>query len=174
MSGLILAYQGKSPRIADGVYIAPGAAVIGDVEIGAGSSVWFNAVLRGDVREIRVGERTNIQDGTVIHVTSFGSGAYLGSDITVGHSAVIHACTIEDHCLIGMNATVLDGVVVESWAIVAAGSVVPPGKRVKSGELWSGNPAKTLRSLTGEETDFIRRSAERYCGFAGAYLEAAK
>ena len=169
MSAYILPYQGILPTIAEDAFIAPNAVVIGDVVIGAGSSVWFSCVVRGDVHEIRIGERTNIQDGTVIHVTGGKLGTYIGSDITIGHGAILHACTLEDSCFIGMGATLLDGVVIESGAMVAAGAVVTPGKRVKSGELWAGNPAKMLRSLSEDDMAFFPKSAANYVALAGRY-----
>ena len=169
MSAYILPYQGILPTIAEDAFIAPNAVVIGDVVIGAGSSVWFSCVVRGDVHEIRIGERTNIQDGTVIHVTGGKLGTYIGSDITIGHGAILHACTLEDSCFIGMGATLLDVVVIESGAMVAAGAVVTPGKRVKSGELWAGNPAKMLRSLSEDDMAFFPKSAANYVALAGRY-----
>jgi len=162
MAGLILPYGKFSPVLAADVFIAPGAMVIGDVEIGEGSSIWYNAVVRGDVNYIRIGENTNLQDGAVVHGTSGGSPAIIGSNITIGHNAVVHACTIEDYCLIGMNSTVLDGAVVETGSMVAAGALVANGKRVKSGELWAGNPARKMRDLTAEENEFIRQAAKGY------------
>ncbi len=173
-TGLILPYGGHSPEIADDVYIAPGAAVIGEVVIGEGSSIWFNSVVRGDFNEVRIGRRSNIQDGVVIHVASYGSGSYIGDDVTVGHNAVIHACTIGSRCLIGMNSTILDGAVVEDGALVAAGALVPPGKTVAAGELWAGNPAKPIRAVSEAEAEFIRDSALRYCKFAKEYMENGK
>src|SRR5208337_2586913 len=140
-------------------FVAPGAVVIGDVVIGAGSSVWFNCVVRGDVHHIRVGERTNIQDGTVVHVTGGKFATHIGSDITIGHGCVLHACTLEDGCFIGMGAIILDGAVVESGAMVAAGALVTPGKRVKAGELWAGNPAKLLRPLSPDDITAFPKSA---------------
>ncbi|MBL6933888.1 MAG: gamma carbonic anhydrase family protein [Alphaproteobacteria bacterium] len=169
-TGLILPYGGHSPEIAGDVYIAPGAAVIGDVVIGEGSSIWFNTVVRGDFNEVRIGRRSNIQDGVVIHVASYGSGSYIGDDVTVGHNAVIHACTIGSRCLIGMNSTILDGAVVEDGALVAAGALVPPGKTVAAGELWAGNPAKSIRAVSDAEAEFIQDSALRYCKFAKEYM----
>ncbi|HSV28165.1 MAG TPA: gamma carbonic anhydrase family protein [Candidatus Omnitrophota bacterium] len=169
MSGTILPYKGVRPTIADDVFIAPTAVVIGDVVIGAGSSVWFNCTVRGDVHEIRIGERTNIQDGTVVHVTGGKFGTYIGSDITIGHGAVLHACTLEDCCFIGMGATVMDGAVVETGAMVAAGAVVTPGKRVRKGELWAGNPAKLLRELTEADIAFFPKSAANYVALAATY-----
>jgi len=169
MSNHVLPFQGTSPTIADDVFIAPTAVVIGDVVIGAGTSVWFNCVIRGDVHEIRIGERTNIQDGTIVHVTGGKLGTYIGSDITIGHGAILHACTLEDSCFIGMGATILDGVVVESGAMVAAGAVVTPGKRVKTGELWAGNPARLMRQLSPQEQEFFPVSAAGYVSLAGRY-----
>ncbi|KIL99545.1 carbonic anhydrase family 3 [Paramagnetospirillum magnetotacticum MS-1] len=172
MSGTILAFQGVSPTIAPDVFVAPTAVVIGDTVIGAGTSVWFNCVIRGDVHEIRIGERTNIQDGTIIHVTGGKLGTYIGSDITIGHGAILHACTLEDGCFVGMGAVVLDGAVVETGGMVAAGAVVTPGKRVKKGELWGGNPARMLRSLSDEEMAFFPVSAEKYAELAAKYFKA--
>jgi carbonic anhydrase/acetyltransferase-like protein (isoleucine patch superfamily) len=169
MSGHILPFQGVLPTIAADCFIAPTAVVIGDVVIGAGTSVWFSCVIRGDVHEIRIGERTNIQDGTIIHVTAGKLGTYIGSDITIGHGAVIHACTLEDSCFIGMGAIILDGAVVESGAMIAAGAVVTPGKRVKSGELWGGNPAKLLRPLSEQDQAYFPVSAANYVALAGRY-----
>ena len=169
MSAVILPYKGVRPTIAPDAFIAPTAVVIGDVVIGAGTSVWFNCVVRGDVHEIRIGERTNIQDGTIVHVTGGKFGTYIGSDVTIGHGAVLHACTLEDCCFIGMGATILDGAVVESGAMVAAGAVVTPGKRVKKGELWAGNPAKLLRELSAADVAFFPKSAENYVNLATQY-----
>lgn len=170
MSGLILPFKGTLPTIGSECFIAPNATVIGDVVIGRGTNVWFGCVIRGDVHEIRIGERTNIQDGTIVHVTGGKFGTYIGSEITIGHGAVLHACTLEDGCFIGMGATILDGAVVESGAMVAAGAVVTPGKRVKKGELWAGNPAKLMRELKPEDVAFFPRSADNYVKLAGQYL----
>ena len=169
MTGLILPYKGTLPTIDSSCFVAPNATVIGDVVIGKDTTVWFNVVIRGDVHEIRIGERTNIQDGTIVHVTSGKFGTYIGSDITIGHGAVLHACTLENGCFIGMGATILDGAVVESGAMVAAGAVVTPGKRVKTGELWAGNPAKMMRELKPEDTAFFPKSAANYVALAEQY-----
>ena len=174
MAGLILPYKGVLPRIHPSVFIADGAVVIGDVEIDEDSAVWFNCVLRGDVNEIRIGKRTNIQDGTVIHVTRGGHGTYIGSGITIGHNAVIHACTLQDNSFIGMSSTLLDGSVVESNAMLAAGAVLTPGKRVPSGELWAGSPAKKLRDLNQKDLDFFPVSAEGYVNLARDYVQDQK
>jgi len=165
----ILPYKGVLPTIADDCFVAPGAVVVGDVVIGKDSSVWFGCVVRGDVHEIRIGERTNIQDGTIVHVTGGRFGTYIGSDITIGHGAVLHACTLEDGCFIGMGATILDGAVVEAGAMVAAGAVVTPGKRVVKGELWAGNPARPMRALTDKDLAFFPVSAANYVALARDY-----
>ena len=161
-------FEDKSPRIAESAYIDPAAVVIGDVVIGADSSIWPGTVLRGDEQAIRIGERTNLQDGTVVHVTHDGPytpGGFptlIGSRVTVGHRAVIHACTIENDCLIGMNAVILDGAVVRSNTIVAAGSVVGPGKELEGGYLWLGSPARRIRPLSPEEQASLRYSGDHY------------
>ncbi len=179
MSGLIIPYRGVLPRIAESVFVAATATVIGDVEIGADSGVWFAVVLRGDVSEIRVGEGTNIQDGAIVHVSSgrVGSsvrlGTYIGSGVTVGHLAVLHACAIGDDAFIGMRATVMDGAVVEDGAMVAAGALVTPGKRVKSGELWAGSPARRLRGLSPDDLGGMADSAAHYIELAREYRKAA-
>ena len=179
MSGLIMPYRGVLPRIAESVFVAATASVIGDVKIGADSGVWFAVVLRGDVSEIRVGEGTNIQDGTIVHVSSgrVGSsvrlGTYIGSGVTVGHLAVLHACAIGDDAFIGMGATVMDGAVVEDGAMVAAGAQVTPGKRVKSGELWAGSPARHWRDLSPDDLDSMANSATHYIELAREYRKAA-
>lgn len=169
---LILPYRGIRPTIHPEAFVAPNAAVIGNVVIGCGSSIWFGCTVRGDVHEIRIGENTNIQDHTVIHVTSGKFGTYIGSGITVGHGVLLHACTLEDGCFIGMAATVMDGAVVESGAMVAAGALVTPGKRVKTGELWAGNPAKFLRALRPEEIAHFPVSAANYAALATEYRTA--
>jgi len=171
MSGLILPWQGRLPEIDATAFIAPNATVIGDVTIGAESSIWFGCILRGDVNVIRIGARTNIQDGTVIHVTRRTFGTFIGSDITIGHAAVLHGCTLEDCCFIGMGAVLLDGVVIEREAMVAAGAVVTPGKRVKSGELWGGNPARLLRPLTEQDRAHFPVSAANYVELAQQYRD---
>ena len=169
MSGMILPYKGVLPTIHATAFIAPSAVVIGDTEIGEDSGIWFGCVVRGDVNVIRIGKRTNIQDGTIIHVASRGQGTFIGDDITIGHMAVLHACTLEDRCFIGMKACVMDGAYVESDAMVAAGALVTPGKRVRRGQLWAGNPARYLRDLTPEEIAFFPESARHYVGLGSTY-----
>jgi gamma-carbonic anhydrase len=171
MSGMILPYLKTVPRIAGGVFIAPTATVIGDVVIGADTNIWFGCVIRGDVNVIRIGERTNIQDGTVVHVARNKFGTYIGSDITIGHMALIHACTLEDTCFIGMRATVMDGCVIEEGAMVAAGALVTPGKRVGRGQLWAGTPAKHIRDLGAEERQHLAATGAHYVRLARHYVE---
>ena len=174
MSGIILPYKGVLPRVAGNAFVAPTAVVIGDVEIDAEASIWFGCVLRGDSNSIRVGARTNIQDGTVIHVNheregAAGTRATIGAGVTVGHMALLHACTVEDGAFIGMKACLMDGVVVESGGMVAAGALVTPSKRVRRGELWAGSPAKLMRPLTDKEMAYFAYSADHYCRVAASY-----
>jgi carbonic anhydrase/acetyltransferase-like protein (isoleucine patch superfamily) len=165
----LLPYKGKLPQIGKNVFIAGNTAIVGDVVIGDESSVWYNCTVRGDVNNIIIGQRTNIQDGTVIHVSSTGQGTYIGNDVTVGHMALLHACTIGDAAFIGMQACVMDGAYVESGAMVAAGALVTPGKRVPSGQLWGGSPAKYMRELTEDEKRYIPYSAKHYVEIAKNY-----
>jgi carbonic anhydrase/acetyltransferase-like protein (isoleucine patch superfamily) len=153
------------------VFIAPTAVVIGDVVIGDDASVWFGCILRGDVNAIRIGARTNIQDGTVVHVAKDTVGTYLGCDITIGHMALLHACTLEDGAFIGMRATVMDECVVEQGGMLAAGALLTPGKRVGRGQLWAGQPAKYVRHLGEEDRAMMRKLGPRYVGLAADYLE---
>lgn len=173
MSGLILPYRNRSPIIAPDAFIAQNATVIGDVEIGAQASLWFGVIVRGDVNRIRIGARTNVQDGTMIHCTGMGGDwpTIIGDDVTIGHMVVLHGCTLEDRCMIGIKAVVLDGAVVESGAIVAAGALVTPGKRVRKGELWGGSPAKKLRELGPNDLAMIERLPERYAALGAEYRE---
>lgn len=168
----ILAYRGRRPRIAPDAFVAPGTAVIGDVEIGRGSSIWFQCTVRGDVNHVRIGERSNLQDGTIVHVTHDGRPTLIGDQVTVGHGCILHACTLDDRAFVGMDATILDGGHVETDAMLAAGSLLTPGKRVPHGQLWAGRPARYLRELSAEE---IREFAERnelYVKLAAEYLGA--
>ena len=165
----ILTHHGVAPTLDATTFVAPTAVVIGDTVIGAETGIWFGCVVRGDVNEIRIGARTNIQDGTIVHVTGGGNGTYIGDEVTIGHAVMLHACTLEDRAFVGMAATIMDGVVVESNAMVAAGALVTPGKRVLSGQLWAGSPAKYRRDLTPEELADIPNSAERYVRLARTY-----
>ncbi len=169
-------YKGISPSIGAGVYIDPQAAIIGDVSIGADSSIWPLCSLRGDVHYIRIGERTNIQDGSILHGTHTyaarpqGSATTIGSDVTVGHNAILHACTVEDLCLIGMGALVLDDAVIRSHVLLGAGSLVGEGKELEGGYLWLGRPAKRIRELTDEEMKWFAYSAKHYVKLKNDYL----
>ena len=168
--GNVQSYKGIMPTIADDVYIAPGAHVVGDVFIGKTSSIWFNVVIRGDVNEIRMGERSNIQDNSVVHVTEGGAGTYIGNDVLIGHMVLMHACTIEDGALIGMGATVMDNVVVGKGAMIAAGSLVTPGKQVPPAQLWGGRPAKYMRDLSADEIKNNARLCHGYTVRRAEYL----
>lgn len=159
---IILLYKGILPTIAEDAYIAPNATIIGDVSIGAESSIWFNAVIRGDVEAIRIGQRTNIQDGCIIHTSTNRCPTIVGNDVTVGHRAMLHGCTIEDEVLIGMGAIVLDEVVVPRHTLVAAGALVPERKVLESGWLYAGVPAKKIKPLTAAQVEGILRGAESY------------
>ena len=168
---MIIPYRGITPKIHPSVFIAEGAQIIGDVEIGAESSVWFNTVIRGDVHYIRIGERTNIQDNCVLHVTHNTYPLVIGSDVTVGHGAILHAATIRDRCLIGMGAKVLDDATVGSYAFVAAGSLVLEHFEVPEGALVAGVPARVKRMLSEEEKQQIVQSAQNYVGYVKTYRE---
>ncbi len=170
MKPFILPYRSIMPEIHDSVYVAPTASIIGDVKIEDESSIWFGCILRGDVNNITIGARTNIQDGTVIHVSSTTQGTYIGNDVTVGHMALLHACTIGNEAFIGMQACVMDDAKVEDRAMIAAGSLVTSGKVVPSGQLWGGRPAKYMRDLTEEEIPFLRFSPDRYVKLSREYL----
>ncbi len=173
-------YRDHSPRLGANVYIDPAALVVGNVEIGDDASLWPFTVARGDVNYIRIGARSNIQDGCVLHVTHDGpytpggNPLIVGTDVTVGHGAILHACTIEDVCLIGMHATVLDGVRVSKHSMVGAGAVVTPGKTVGQGELWLGNPARCARKLSEREIEQLHYSAQHYVRLKNEYLHAAE
>ncbi|MBX2833512.1 MAG: gamma carbonic anhydrase family protein [Micavibrio sp.] len=170
MSKFIYPFKNTLPCIDDSAFIAPTACVIGEVEVGAEASIWHGCTVRGDVNNITIGARTNIQDGSVIHVSSTGQGTYIGDDVTVGHMALLHACTIGDRAFIGMKACVMDDARVEAEAMVAAGALVTPGKIIPSGELWAGSPARFLRKLSDEEIKFLQFSAERYVKLSREYL----
>lgn len=169
---LVLPYQNIWPKIDKSVFLAPKAQIIGKVKIGALSSNWFKVVIRGDVHEIIIGEGTNIQDGTVIHVTTNGLGTHIGHNVTIGHTVLLHDCRLEDESFVGMGSTILDKAIVESGAMVAAGSLVTQNKRIPKGELWGGRPARFMRLLTEEEKKYIPHSAKHYQKIANNYLSA--
>ncbi|HUJ63775.1 MAG TPA: gamma carbonic anhydrase family protein [Kofleriaceae bacterium] len=167
---MIRGYGGHRPRIGEGVFLAETAAVIGDVEIGAESSIWYGTVVRGDVMPIRIGARTSIQDGTVIHVTDGVSGTIIGDDCTIGHAAIIHACTVEDLCLIGMGAIVLDRARIGRGSLVGAGALVTPGTDIPPGSLVIGAPAKVKRAVNAKEREQIEYGASHYVELTRRYL----
>jgi carbonic anhydrase/acetyltransferase-like protein (isoleucine patch superfamily) len=166
---MILEYEGLVPQIADSVFIAPGAWVIGDVHIGEHSSLWFNVIVRGDVNHIRIGSRTNLQDGTVVHVTGKTHPTVIGSDVTIGHKVMLHGCTVHDGSLIGIGAIVLDGAVIGASSLVAAGALVAPGTHIPPRSLVMGSPGRVKRSLTEEECRNLRTAAGNYVGYQGKY-----
>jgi carbonic anhydrase/acetyltransferase-like protein (isoleucine patch superfamily) len=171
---VIRAYQGITPKIAESAFIEDTAVVIGDVVIGAQSGVWFHAVVRGDVHSIRIGNRTNIQDLCVVHVTHDMHPTVIGDEVTVGHHVVLHGCTIKDRVLVGMGAIVMDGAVVGEDCIVAAGALVIEGTIVPPKSLVLGAPAKVKRAVTDEEVAWIRQSAENYVLYAHQYLASSE
>lgn len=166
-----------APVLGARVYVDPSATVIGDVELGDDVSIWPGAVLRADVNRIRIGARTSVQDGSIVHVTHDGPftrpggfATVIGSDTTIGHGVILHGCRIGDFCLIGMGATIMDGAAVEDYGFVGAGALLPPGKTVGQGELWLGNPARCVRRLDERELENLRYSAAHYVRLKDAYL----
>ena len=159
------------PDIAEDVFIAPGAQVIGDVHIGAGSSIWNNTIVRGDVHEIRIGSNTNVQDGSVVHVTHDKFGTYIGDNVLIGHSVMLHGCILEDWSFVGLSTVVMDGCVIETNGMLGAGGLLPPGKRIKSGQLWVGSPARYVRNLSSDEIARNRESAPYYAALAQKHLK---
>lgn len=179
MSKNIRSFKNITPSIKNSSYIDEAACVIGDVVIGEDCSVWPMVAIRGDVNIIRIGDRTNIQDGSVLHVTHKGplspegNALHIGSDVTIGHGAVIHACTIGDQCLIGMGSVVLDAAVIKKGAMIGAGSVVSPAKVLEGGYLYIGSPARQVRELNQKEKDFLVYSAQHYVNLKNEYLSDA-
>jgi gamma-carbonic anhydrase len=169
----LIAYRGITPRLHPTVFVASGAFIIGDVEIGEYSSVWFNAVVRGDVNIIRIGERVNVQDLCMLHVTHKKYSLTIGSDVTIGHSATVHGCTISDKVLIGMGARVLDAAVIGQNSLIAAGAVVREGMKIPEGVLVAGVPARVIRDLTDEEVLQIEQSATNYVNYVRTYREGS-
>ena len=159
-------FNGITPDVADDAFVAPGAQVVGNVRIEAGASVWYNSVLRADVQTIVVGERSNIQDGSVVHVTRKTHGTFIGKDCLIGHMAMIHGCTLEDHAFVGLGAIVMDGCVIETYGMLAAGAMLTPGKRIGRGQLWTGRPAAYARDLKPEEIARNRAGAAGYVELA--------
>ena len=180
MSKVIRPFENRLPRLGKRVYIDPQSTVIGDAVLGCDVSVWPMAVIRADVNHIRIGDACNIQDAAVLHVTHVGPYSpdggplILGKGITVGHQAVLHACTVDDYCLIGMGALILDNVHIEHHVMVGAGAVVTPGKRLESGYLYLGNPARRIRPLTSSETEQLEYSAAHYVRLKDKYLSCSQ
>ena len=173
----IRSFEDYTPEIAESAFVDDSAVVTGNVVIGADSSVWPMCSIRGDIHSIRIGERTNIQDGSILHVTHDsefapgGNALSIGNDVTVGHNAVVHACTIEDLCLIGMGSVILDGAIVRKGAMVGAGSLVSPGKEIEGGYLWLGSPAKRVRELTEKEKAFLQYSSSHYVDLKNRHMK---
>ena len=176
MSLAIHSFRGKQPVIADRVMVAPESFVLGDVEIGVDSSVWPGAIIRGDMHQIRIGERTSVQDGVILHIThasDYNPGGFpltIGDDVTIGHQACLHGCTVGNEILIGIGATILDGAVIEDQVIIAAGTLVPPGKRLVSGYMYKGSPATQARPLSDKEKSYFKYTAGNYVKLKDEYL----
>ena len=176
----IRAHKGIRPQVHESVWVDPSAVIIGDVVIGQDSSVWAYAVIRGDMHRIRIGERVSVQDGSVLHITHAsrfhpeGFPLTIGNDVTIGHQATLHGCTVHDRVLIGMKAMVMDGAVVESEVIVGAGAVVPPGKTLASGHVYVGSPAKAARPLTDSERSYFTYTAANYARLKDSYRNDAE
>lgn len=174
---MIYDFQGTSPKIDKSVFVAPSADIIGDVEIGEDSSIWFGVVIRGDVHRIKIGKRTSIQDLSMLHVTHYkkpdksdGSPTIIGDDVTIGHRVMLHGCMVENSCLIGMSATILDDAIIGEESIVGANSLITKGKIFPPRSLILGNPAKVIRPLRDEEIEFLHKSAKNYVNFKNLYM----
>ena len=172
-----MTFSGKTPNIHPDAFVAPGCRIIGDVTIGAGSSIWYNCVLRGDVNRIIIGARSNIQDGSVIHVDSPRDGGaglptIIGDDVLIGHMVMLHGSVLHDRAFVGLGSIVMDGCTIESDGMLAAGAMLTPGKVIRAGELWMGRPAKKLRDLSAAEIAGNRMGAAHYVMLAKAHREA--
>lgn len=168
---MIIKFDGILPEIHESVFVAETAAVIGDVQIGKNSSVWYSAVLRGDMHSIRIGERSNVQDGAVLHVVKGILPCIIGNDVTIGHAAVVHGCTVHDKVLIGMNATVLDGAVIGEGSIIAAGALVREGEKIPENRLFAGVPARDIRATTDKDLKRIMNASKEYVHYGARYKE---
>lgn len=164
---LILPVKGKSPKWGNDCFIAENCTIVGDVEMGENCSVWFNAVIRGDVNYIKIGDYTNIQDGAVIHATYLKAATEIGSYVSIGHNALVHGCTLKDHVLVGMGAIVMDKAVVEEFVIIAAGAIVLENTICESGYLYAGVPAKKIKSITDEQRELLKKLPHNYVMYAG-------
>ena len=174
----LIPFHGAAPKIDPTAFVAPGAQLIGDIEIGPEASIWYNCVLRGDVNRIRIGARTNIQDGSVVHVDSprpgeeAGHPTIIGEDVLIGHMAMVHGCILRDRAFVGLGSIVMDGCEIESDAMLAAGAMLTPGKKIPSRQLWAGRPAKYVRDLGDEELKGMRAGLAHYVALAKAHREA--
>jgi carbonic anhydrase/acetyltransferase-like protein (isoleucine patch superfamily) len=175
----MLRFDGKAPRIDPTAFVAPGARLIGDVEIGAEASIWYNCVLRGDMNLIRIGARTNVQDGTIIHVDpprpgapAAGYPALIGDDVLIGHLAMVHGCRLHDRAFVGLGAIVMDGCEIEGDAMLAAGAMLTPGKRIPAGQLWAGRPARYVRDLNQADLAGMRAGVAHYVALAKRHSAA--
>ena len=165
----VYAWEHHTPRIAADAWIAPTAVVAGDVEIGAQSSVWFHCMLRGDISPIRIGARSNVQDGSILHISGGTMPCIVGDDVTIGHGAIVHAATLHNHAFVGMGAIVLDGAVIEERGMLAAGGLLPPGKVIGPGELWAGSPARLMRVMTASDLARYAQNAVHYVVLAARF-----
>jgi len=168
----LLPYREHRPRLAPDAFAAPGAVLIGDVEVGSEASIWFGCVVRGDVCHVRIGARTNFQDGSIIHVSRAGLATQIGVEATIGHGCIVHACTLEDRAFVGMGSVVLDGARIESEGMLGAGSLLPPGKRIGARELWLGRPARLVRRLSDDELEANAERNRHYVELAREYRAA--
>jgi len=176
----LISFAGKAPKIDPAAFVAPGAVLIGDVEIGPEASIWYNCVLRGDVNRIRIGARSNLQDGSVVHVDSprpgneAGLPTIIGEDVLIGHMAMVHGCILHDRAFVGLGAIVMDGCEIEGGAMLAAGALLAPGRRIPAGQLWAGRPAKYVRDLSGEELAAQQMGVAHYVALARLHAAALK
>lgn len=168
---LILPVKGKSPVWGTDCFIAENATIVGDVQMGDNCSVWFNAVIRGDVNYIKIGNNTNIQDGAVIHATYLRSATHIGDNVSIGHNALVHGCTLHNHVLVGMGAIVMDHAVVNEFCIIGAGSVVLENTICEAGHLYAGSPAKKIKPLTDEQIELLKRLPNNYIMYSGWFKE---
>lgn len=169
MNYKLITFKDTKPTIHKSVFLANGVVIAADVTIAENANIWFNSVIRGDVSPVTIGKNTNIQDGSVIHTSRFNGPTHIGDNVTVGHLALLHACIIEDNAFIGMQAAVMDKVVVEEYGFVGASSLVSPGKIVKKKELWIGRPAKFVRMITDEELEFMQGNIKNYLELSNEY-----
>jgi carbonic anhydrase/acetyltransferase-like protein (isoleucine patch superfamily) len=177
----LMTFEGKSPRIDQKAFVAPGARLIGDIEMAADSSVWYNCVLRADMNRIRIGARSNVQDGSVIHVDpprpggpEIGYPCLIGDDVLIGHLAMVHGCILHDRAFVGLGSIVMDGCEIESDAMLAAGAMLTPGKRIASGQLWAGRPARYVRDLTETDIAGMRAGVSHYVDLARRHSAALR